>query len=64
MLVPVKDLDQSLDVFHEHFQVYPLWLCPMRIPAWDHHRHYQQQQQPEEENEKQCDSESNGSLRA
>lgn len=32
MLVPVKDLGESLDCFEEVFSVYPLWLCPMRIP--------------------------------
>lgn len=32
MLVPVKDLGEGLDVFEEVFGVYPLWLCPMRIP--------------------------------
>lgn len=32
MLVPIKDLSESLDVFHSVFCVYPLWLCPMRIP--------------------------------
>jgi Delta24-sterol reductase len=28
----VRDLSESLDVFHDVFRVYPLWLCPMRIP--------------------------------
>jgi Delta24-sterol reductase len=28
----VKDLAASIDHFHDIFQVYPLWLCPMRIP--------------------------------
>jgi Delta24-sterol reductase len=32
MLVPVRHLNESLDVFQEVFAVYPLWLCPMRIP--------------------------------
>lgn len=32
MLVPVRDLPESLDVFDKVFRVYPLWLCPMRIP--------------------------------
>ena len=31
MLVPVSELGASLDAFHEEFEVYPLWLCPMRI---------------------------------
>ena len=32
MLVPVRDLGESLDLFQVVFGVYPLWLCPMRIP--------------------------------
>ena len=32
MQVPVKDLPASIDKFEEVFNVYPLWLCPMRIP--------------------------------
>jgi hypothetical protein len=27
-----QDLTRSLEVFHECFEVYPLWLCPMRLP--------------------------------
>lgn len=30
--MPVKDLPASIDKFEEVFNVYPLWLCPMRIP--------------------------------
>ncbi|KAG5190685.1 hypothetical protein JKP88DRAFT_271415 [Tribonema minus] len=32
MLVPMTDLDESLSVFDREFNIYPLWLCPMRIP--------------------------------
>lgn len=28
----MKDLPASIDKFEEVFNVYPLWLCPMRIP--------------------------------
>ena len=31
MLVPIKDTAKSIDLFHGEFEVYPLWLCPMRI---------------------------------
>ncbi len=31
MLVPIRDLEKSIDIFHEEFNVYPLWHCPMRI---------------------------------
>ena len=40
MLVPVKDLAESLDVFEEVFNVYPLWLCPMRIPRNPNYEEY------------------------
>jgi delta24-sterol reductase len=32
MLVPITALSQSFRVFDEEFNVYPLWVCPMRIP--------------------------------
>ncbi|KAL7747317.1 hypothetical protein RI367_007371 [Sorochytrium milnesiophthora] len=31
MLVPISETKAALDVFHREFEVYPLWLCPMRI---------------------------------
>lgn len=31
MLMPVKRLKVSLDYFHEHFDLYPLWLSPMAV---------------------------------
>ncbi|MEX1000681.1 MAG: FAD-binding oxidoreductase [Crocinitomicaceae bacterium] len=34
MLVPIEKLKASLDHFHEYFNLYPLWLCPMAI--YDH----------------------------
>lgn len=33
MLVPMKDLDKCLSVFHKEWELYPLWLCPCRIPS-------------------------------
>lgn len=33
LLVPVKNLGESIDLFHKEFEVYPLWLCPMRIKS-------------------------------
>jgi len=32
MLVPIRSLSESLTLFHRELGVYPLWLCPMRIP--------------------------------
>jgi len=29
MLVPATTLEQSLEVFRQHFDMYPLWVCPM-----------------------------------
>jgi len=40
MLVPVKDLPESIDQFEDVFGVYPLWLCPMRIPRNPKHEQY------------------------
>jgi delta24-sterol reductase len=31
MLLPISKLEQGLEVFKEQFDVFPLWLCPMRI---------------------------------
>ena len=33
MLVPLKDTGISLDVFEKEVNVYPLWLCPFKIPG-------------------------------
>ncbi|MEZ4922005.1 MAG: FAD-binding oxidoreductase [Crocinitomicaceae bacterium] len=34
MLVPISSLKASLDHFHDNFNLYPLWLCPMAV--YDH----------------------------
>jgi len=31
MLVPISSLDDALNVFKQEFNLYPLWLCPMKI---------------------------------
>ncbi|KNE65263.1 hypothetical protein AMAG_10907 [Allomyces macrogynus ATCC 38327] len=31
LLVPISTLKESLDLFHDELEVYPLWLCPMRM---------------------------------
>ena len=33
MLVPMSKLSGCLDVFHEEAAIYPLWLCPFKIPS-------------------------------
>lgn len=33
MLVPLKDLDASLQCFHDEVNLYPLWLCPFWLPS-------------------------------
>ena len=32
MLVPIDDLKDSLDCFHEEVEIYPIWLCPFKLP--------------------------------
>ncbi|EDO36241.1 predicted protein [Nematostella vectensis] len=32
MLVPIETLGNSLSCFHENFELYPLWICPMYLP--------------------------------
>jgi delta24-sterol reductase len=32
MLVPIKDLSTCIDVFHQDWEIYPLWVCPCAIP--------------------------------
>ncbi|KDO30188.1 hypothetical protein SPRG_04988 [Saprolegnia parasitica CBS 223.65] len=32
MLVPLSTLQPSLQCFHDHVQIYPLWLCPFKLP--------------------------------
>uniref|UniRef100_A0A0B7AT95 Delta(24)-sterol reductase n=1 Tax=Arion vulgaris TaxID=1028688 RepID=A0A0B7AT95_9EUPU len=31
MLVPMKELGLSLDVFNKDFELYPLWICPFKL---------------------------------
>lgn len=31
MLVPIKDLQASIQIFKHEFDFYPLWICPMRV---------------------------------
>lgn len=33
MLVPIKALLDSLIIFHDELEIYPIWLCPMKIPT-------------------------------
>ena len=32
MLVPIGDLKASLEVFHSEAEIYPIWLCPFKLP--------------------------------
>jgi len=32
MLVPIGSLKESLDCFHKEVEIYPIWLCPFKIP--------------------------------
>lgn len=32
MLVPIADLKNALDVFHKEVEIYPIWLCPFKLP--------------------------------
>lgn len=32
MLVPIGDLKASLEVFHCEAEIYPIWLCPFKLP--------------------------------
>jgi hypothetical protein len=31
LLVPLESLDAALNCMHKQFEVYPLWLCPMKV---------------------------------
>ena len=33
MLVPIADLKAALEVFHSEAEIYPIWLCPFKLPA-------------------------------
>lgn len=37
MLVPLADMPEAIDVFEQHYKVYPLWICPYR--AYDYSEH-------------------------
>ena len=32
MLVPISQLKGSLECFHEEVEIYPIWLCPFKLP--------------------------------
>ena len=32
MLVPIEALKDSLDTFHKEVEIYPIWLCPFKLP--------------------------------
>mmetsp|Transcript_941 Transcript_941/g.2208 ORF Transcript_941/g.2208 Transcript_941/m.2208 type:complete len:535 (-) Transcript_941:457-2061(-) len=44
MLVPISKMSEALDVFEEHYQIYPLWCCPYRQYDYSdgntEHRHF------------------------
>ncbi|KAJ0171107.1 hypothetical protein K1T71_013306 [Dendrolimus kikuchii] len=31
MLVPVERMEKALQLFHEEFEIYPIWLCPFKV---------------------------------
>ncbi len=31
IIVPMSELDESLNFSHDHFSIYPLWICPVRL---------------------------------
>jgi len=33
MLVPIADLKASIELFHREVAIYPIWLCPFKLPA-------------------------------
>jgi len=32
MLVPIADLKDSIELFHSEVEIYPIWLCPFKLP--------------------------------
>ena len=32
MLVPIADLKGSIELFHSEVEIYPIWLCPFKLP--------------------------------
>lgn len=33
MLVPIETLKNSIEKFHEVLEIYPMWVCPFKLPA-------------------------------
>ena len=33
MLVPIADLKSSIEMFHSEVEIYPIWLCPFKLPS-------------------------------
>lgn len=33
MLVPIKNFKESIEIFHDTVQFYPIWLCPFNLPS-------------------------------
>jgi len=36
MLVPITALDDALKIFQDELEIYPIWLCPMKIFSSPH----------------------------
>ncbi|KNC87268.1 hypothetical protein SARC_00596 [Sphaeroforma arctica JP610] len=36
MLVPISSTAECVNIFHDEFDLYPLWLCPMQLPSASH----------------------------
>ena len=35
MLVPIGKMEESLQIFHDEYDIYPLWLCPYRAYKYE-----------------------------
>ena len=33
MLIPLSELKSSIELFHREVEIYPIWLCPFKLPA-------------------------------
>ena len=33
MLIPLQDLKSTIELFHRELDLYPLWLCPLKLLA-------------------------------
>jgi len=31
--VPIRDLGRALKCFHDEVEIYPIWLCPFKLPS-------------------------------